>query len=392
VYDGWVIDEVLVDDGGTLFYDGFEGDLSQWDVMDWAKTIDIPQAYVADSFDTVNTPYPYQGEWLVWTPLSGAGTHFEGEFDDYLSYDPLYGLPVLCHVEFDSFLTVGDEDYVLIYYEITNTGAEDHEDLYVGQWSNWDMNWTYTDDTYEYHTGLDCWYSYDYNSDIVGGLKYVGWGFDDKMMIPGDTTSVNFVYGGTHTDWEMFDNMANGEHDAFQSETYPTETYAHIGTGPWDIPVGGTLKLCFAVVFGDNLADWEDNVEAACAKCAEMHNESLITFDEYPDTLAPIPKGTNVGLLWADWGVQISAISGNTHALGAFTGDITVPECDDCTPVSDPNFLMTNNNNSDAGEITFTFVSPYDNVTPLTCSEVSLWFLDLDEINITGPVDGTSRL
>jgi hypothetical protein len=397
-YDGWYIDLVSVDDGATnLFLDDFESGTGQWTLEStWGLTVPIPVVYTADPFDTLNSSL-IQGEWVVTSALSppvptGPGP-YTGSFDDSAAIVPAGGLPVLVDVEFSAFNELGCEDFVLMSYRVTNTGAEDLEDVWAGHWNNFDMNGTYADDYHVYDTDCEMFYTYDNNSDVHGGMKYIAKGENDGLMIPDSPASVNYFYGFDDVTTYML--TTNGEFDAFW-DAVQGETFVYTGVGPFDIPAGETLNLCFAMVFGDNLADMKVNVDAAVGKCLAM-NPNCIEFDEYPDTLAEIPTGTKINLEWADWGVVIDAFSLNgADDPGAYTGRPgDHPDVEDCIPVSGENFIKTSmeagDPTSDAGVFTFTFINPYDG-SPMTAGKVGVYFLDVEEINAIYVPDGTSRL
>jgi hypothetical protein len=223
-------------------------------------------------------------------------------------------------------------------------------------------------------------------------MKYCGYGIDNGAVVPDSATSINFEYPIVSDDVAIYDMMSNGEIDGL---TIATDGAAVTGVGPFDIPAGGVVKLYFAIVFGDDMADFEKNVAAACKQAFTL-TAPCIGFDLDPDTLATLDSATQVDNLYAGQGVVIDAYSlqfgNNTGAYTGRPGDHA--DVADCVPTSDPNFLKTNqaavDPTSDAGVFTFTFEDPYTK-DPLTVGQVSIMFLDVEELNQIQPLDD-SRL
>jgi len=173
------------------------------------------------------------------------------QFKDNLAPVP-YGLTV----NQTTYSNTGD-DFVFIRYDFTNTTSSAVTNFYVGLFNDWDVGLAnYTNNM----AGIDVPRSLVYQwlgAGTINDPNYYGLvafngmaGGTASSEFPGDATTIRFVI----RDW-------------ISTITAPltiTEDYrSFIGSGPYNIGVGGTLMVGFGIVAGQNLADLQANTDAA---------------------------------------------------------------------------------------------------------------------------------
>lgn len=200
--------------------------------------------------------------------IVGTTASFEGTstFTDKGSSNPI-GLKVISTML--AYPRAPDDKYVIVAYEIFNTSTEPLSDVYAGLFTDWDLdessaNATKYDATnklayafakknaaYPYagvrllrNTAPAAYYpmSYQVANDPLGDNKFT---IEEKYK----TLSSGIKSTG------LGDEIANGYDIMFT-----------VGSGPYQIPVNGSIKVAYAFVAGDNLADLNNVASAAQSK------------------------------------------------------------------------------------------------------------------------------
>jgi hypothetical protein len=326
-----------------------------------------------------------RGEWYATGTLAAvtgpADENYNGVMDDSAATTPAGGLGLSVSQSYYGYYAAPDDDFIICEYEITNNSGDTLTDLYFGENANFRMNDYTFDDYFDYSAAMKMCYSYDATSTVTGGVKYIGHAWNGAPMFPEDPTSLNFA-----EDWGddsgMYVAMANGEIDTgpFAAQ----DGHCITSTGPYNMPAGSTLKIAFAVVMGDDLADMEANAGTAIDTYLANNSSAVINFDSYPYTFADIPSGELLDDLWAGWGVKIDGESMNSGYEGSYAGRPTDhDDVVDNIPVSGLNFCKTreyaDDVTSDAGLLTFTFEDPAARCVKRTADYVSIWFLDVED-------------
>lgn len=172
----------------------------------------------------------------------------ESVFTDAASPNPLYVEVTNRH------MSEADKDYVLVEYEVKNTGNTDLDNVYLGLFTDWDI-----DESDKNVTKLNeenrLAYAYSKpNDQVYAGIRLVS---DHKLnyypmsyMITGD-----FLETGDFTIEEKYQTLSGGIAKNGLGDAYPNgaDIMYVLGAGPFKIKKGGSEKVGFAFVAADNL-------------------------------------------------------------------------------------------------------------------------------------------
>jgi hypothetical protein len=180
-----------------------------------------------------------------------------------------------------------NNDFVVFSFEVTNTSGADLHGIYVGIWADFDVgNFTWNLGNYDEGTRLlYFWDTTDRDTDYFGlsaiNGNISGWELD--------------TFGGTNPDWDVlaYGAMSSGSGGPPLGQA---DLKAILGTGPYDLPAGGTTTVSFAFVAGEDEADILANAQAA-RNTLLVANEGTATavelrlHDAYPN---PFARRTNI--------------------------------------------------------------------------------------------------
>lgn len=238
--------------------------------------------------------------------------------------------------------SAGDENFVILEYTLKNTGASTLSNFYSGIYSYWEIpnaQFYYLQFASNWNAALKMGYAYN-NTNPVGSfagvklLSYdsVSWyAFNNN----GFNGSINLFDG--FSDAEKFTAISNG---VSRPSANPGTISGLLGTGPFTIPAGDSVKVAFALVIGDDYNELQQAAQAAQVKYDMFNAEwtgavstdwndagnwfpqqipnSCVTNVYIPLTAnQPEISGSDftVRNLRADNGTQISISNGNTLSI-----------------------------------------------------------------------------
>jgi hypothetical protein len=227
----------------------------------------------------------------------GSDEHFVKQKIVYMDNDPVTSF--LSRTEFDdsgnsarlnlyvkhnikAFSAAPDDKYVLAEYVLQNTGKTVLNGIYAGLFTDWDVDSYGTDITkydvanrlaYVYgkygvtpYAGVKLLSSevqpvyYPLSAQLLGDPLQTGNGFSLAEKYQTLSSGIKALSLG--------DNSTNGYDVMFVS-----------GYGPYSIPVNGSVKVAFALLAGDNLAD----LQAVAVSAQKKYDEINISSAETPD-------------------------------------------------------------------------------------------------------------
>ena len=181
--------------------------------------------------------------------LAGFDQAYESRYDDSRSVNPI-GVSVVQRSHSKS--TDPDRNFVILDYEIRNTGEAGLDNIYVGIAADLDVG-VYSSDLGGCDTGRGLSYIYEKNGatnpnyyGIVAVSSHMsGYGF----WSVGVPEAESVYYRGLTTP------------GVFPS--YTSDYRSILGTGPYGIPAGRSVRVMFALVAGTSLSDLQANADEA---------------------------------------------------------------------------------------------------------------------------------
>jgi hypothetical protein len=197
----------------------------------------------------------------------------QSEFDDSASPKPIN---ISIKNTIRAYSKSPDDKYILAEYELKNTSFTALNGIYLGLFTDWDVDANGSDITqydvfnrlgYVYGkfgatpyagvkqlttTGRPIYYPMSYQ--VVGDPLETGSGFSISEKFSTLSSGIKSTSLG--------ENSANGYDVMFVS-----------GNGPFNIPPNGSVKVAFALLAGDNLTDLQASAAAAQKKYDELYKE-----------------------------------------------------------------------------------------------------------------------
>jgi hypothetical protein len=214
----------------------------------------------------------------------------QSEFDDSGSTNPMN---LYIKNQIRAFSVAPDDNYVLVDYEIQNKGSSALSGIYVGLFTDWDVDENGRDITqYDVFNRLAYVYG-KFGNTPYAGVKLLSTEarplyYPMTYELPGDPLEsgngfslsekyISLTSGIKST--SLGENSANGHDVMFVS-----------GNGPYQIPANASIKVSFAMLAGDNLTDLLASAKAAQKKYDDLNkafaalaNEGFILEQNYPN-------------------------------------------------------------------------------------------------------------
>jgi serine protease len=204
------------------------------------------------------------------------------EFDDSGSLSPL-NLSV--RQTQTAFAGAPDDKHIIVEYEIRNTGTNLLNGVYAGVLTDWDVDPSGRDVTrFEAVNRLGLTHSRS-GAGLYAGVKLLNAEYSSSYypmsdQILGDPSQ----NGGGLTIREKFETLSSGVKVTSLGEASPDglDVMFVSGYGPLTIPVNGSVKIAFAYLAGDNLADLQLTAQAAQRTYnARIRPDSLVPGDVF---------------------------------------------------------------------------------------------------------------
>ncbi len=254
---------------GTVIYPNFIYNRKAY--LDPFSDIWVGDAYghVASAFDYFGGDSPVMGEWIANSP-SGMITNISdspnasqslyaqmipnryGIFSYFISLDQYT-------YAWDSMNYPSDDDYIIMKLVLTNRGNRELKGIFIAIQTNWDVDYDdWEDDLMDWDPVRQVGFAYDSDGSdkTVVGLA----------LLSGKLASHNIVdlKDWTFTDVERSKLMSNKQIDNLSSINRKPSNYLNvISSGPYDIPINGSVTVLYAFVAGQNLEEFKTNVDSA---------------------------------------------------------------------------------------------------------------------------------
>ena len=208
---------------------------------------------------------------------------FEGrsEFDDSLNPEFLN-----IHVRHRqiAFTEAPDDKYIIAEYEVFNENATALEGVYVGLFSDWDI-----DENSRDITAYDEVSRMGYVFGKTAGSKYAGVKLLKSVTTPAyyplsyQVTGDPLETGGGFSLAEKYQTLSSGikASGLGGSPANGYDVMFVLGSGPYNIPAKGSVKVAFAVIGGDNLQDIQASAAAAETKYISLLNPEPLPGDGF---------------------------------------------------------------------------------------------------------------
>ncbi len=166
-----------------------------------------------------------------------------------------------------AFVSLADEDYVIMKYRIKNTTASAISNFYAGLFADWDIgaNGDLNKADWDAANQLGYVWRTDNNPSTYVGMSLLSsnnpayWAIDNDNTVAGNPWG---IYDG-FTDQEKFTSLSSGIGRTQAGVTAGRDVANVIGSGPYNIPSNGEITIAFALIAGDNLNDLKTNAIAA---------------------------------------------------------------------------------------------------------------------------------
>lgn len=267
---------------------------------------------------------------------------FEGRsaFDDSRSPVPLN---VYINHRQIAYSDVPDDKYVLVEYEVKNKSAASLEDIYIGLFSDWDIDENNRDIT-RYDDANRMGYVFGKSP----GSKYAGIKLLKSMVPPAyyplsyQVTGDPLETGGGFSLAEKYQTLSSGikASGLGGSPANGYDVMFVIGSGPFNIPANGSVKVAFAFIGGDNLQDLQSSAAAAESRYNTLLNpivrpsEGFALKQNFPNPASnmttiefSIPKEDQTSLvLFNSLGKQVRELLSQTLGDGTYRLDVNLAD------------------------------------------------------------------
>jgi len=165
------------------------------------------------------------------------------------------------------FVSLPDEDYVIMKYKIKNTTASAISNFYTGLFADWDIGANGDLNKADWDAANQMGYIWrtDNNPGTYVGVSLLSsnnpayWAIDNDNTVAGNPWG---IYDG-FTDQEKFTSLSSGIGRTQAGVTAGRDVANVVGSGPYNIPANGEITVSFALIAGDNLNDLKTNAIAA---------------------------------------------------------------------------------------------------------------------------------
>ncbi len=229
------------------------------------------------------------------TPATFSDFDVDGIFNDSSVSPPI---PVVVHHKAFAWSSVGNRKFVIVQYVISNSGTAPLTNLYAGICADWDINAaTYGSNRasfdaadkmgYAYYTGANG--TYAGIRLLTNTAPVVHYAIDN---LPGGGGGVDLHAGGFDSN-EKYTTLSTNRTDAGVAGN-GNDVLDVVSSGPFNIAVGDSIKVAFALIAGDSLADLKTSAVNAQIKYDGLYTTTVLdNAINNSDILAVYPNPTN---------------------------------------------------------------------------------------------------
>ena len=210
-----------------------------------------------------------------------------------------------------SFASKLDKNIIFVVWDLYNQGDNDLDSVYIGITVDPDLG-NATDDMIGFDSTRNlCWvYNYTplFDQDIQGVPGFMGFRFFESPLAP-DSTQLGLTALTLFTidtdpanDEERYNLMAGrttsgGPREPFMVDTSPQDKRFCQSTGPFYLPIGGTARVVFGVIAGEN----ENLLKVNSDYAQSLYNALFVApIPPIPPVVEAIPGDRKVTLIWGD--------------------------------------------------------------------------------------------
>ncbi len=192
-----------------------------------------------------------------------------------------------------------NDKYVISEYEVMNTSVTELTNVFVGLFTDWDISGGSTNAT-EYDSANRLAYTYEkVPGGTFAGVKLLSNSAPSSYYPLSYQLSGNPLSDDDFTIVEKWETLTSGiKSTGLATGTAPGVDVSSVsGTGPYRIPANGSIKVAFALIAGDNLADLKASAQAAQQKYNRILEQNRqfteVEFLVYPNPLVTSLNTTN---------------------------------------------------------------------------------------------------
>lgn len=269
----------------------------------------------------------------VVNPSKEADLEAKSVFTDGGSNNPI-GLKVISRAL--AFSSVPNDNYVIMEYEIVNTSGADLQNIYTGLFTDWDLDVSSANAT-EYDATTKTAYVYAKKNATYpyAGVRLLNHSAAPAYYPLSYNIANSFLADGTFTIAEKYKTLTSGIQATGlgYNTTNGYDVMFTLGSGPYNIPKDGTIKVAYAFLAGNNKNELITNSGAAQTKYEQVLRAettvkptAYLLGQNYPNaaktfTYIPVdlPEKTNVNLTIYDvMGRKISQVVNENLAAGSY--------------------------------------------------------------------------
>lgn len=213
----------------------------------------------------------FQSSIKAYKTLPSVFSEFDvhGQFSD-MPASPTQNL-LITHNAY-AWSTIGNRKYVIVEYSMKNTGTTPLNNLYAGIAADWDIDQaTASENKADYNATTKMGYVY---STAASG-KFAGIKLLTNTAPPVNYNIDNVAGGGGGTDindatdyygtGDKYTTLSTNRYQAGTAATIGTDIVEVMSSGPFNINSGDSVKVAFALIAGDDLADIVKSADSAQA-------------------------------------------------------------------------------------------------------------------------------
>lgn len=266
------------------------------------------------------------------TRVLNSEADYEG-FSEFVDSNSPLPLNIEVKHTIRAFKDAPDDKYVIADYEIKNTGTVTLNNVYVGLFTDWDISESSKNIT-KYNSGLRLGYTYATDNMLApyAGVKVLN--TDISPLYYPMSLSNGILEDDSFSIADKYKTLSNGVFANSLGEANDgLDVMYVIGAGNFSIPVNGSVKVSYALIGGDNLAD----IEASAVQAQEMYtqlvedgniSDKFILSQNYPNPVINnnttievfIPDEGNLNLRLFDLaGRQMRILADNNYSKGKYS-------------------------------------------------------------------------